>query len=169
VEELVSNKRIMAGAIVGLVVLQGLGAGVAWLLRTGAADELHDARLVNTSLQSQLDRTPATPVVDIEPAPAKWRLLDGPDVAGTMQSVQGLADSAGLAVDTIRAVASSAVGKQGFQLTARGTPRQVCGFLATLEQQERLLVVESGRVLPATAGTIAIELGFVTFHQGGGQ
>jgi hypothetical protein len=66
-------------------------------------------------------------------------------------------------------MASSASGKQGFQMTARGTPRQVCSFVGALEREERLLVVESGRVSPAGAGAIALELGFATFHQGGGQ
>ncbi|MFY9344414.1 MAG: hypothetical protein WAT39_18115 [Planctomycetota bacterium] len=165
------NKRkpLVVAAIVTLVGLQAAAGGTAWFLRHGAQCDVAAARLANTDLQRRLAEAPAAPAVETVPEPSRWRLLEGPDVAGTMQSLQGIGDATGVTFDGIKAAQSTTPGRQSFQLNLRGTPVQVCTFLAAVEQHERLLVIETGRVMPGGGEQLALEIGVATYHQAGGQ
>jgi hypothetical protein len=159
----------LVGTVLGLAAVQGVAAGVLALLRANVDAELRDTLAANAANRSSLAQAPAAPLVEPRPAPAPFALLDAPDVAGTLQRLQAIGDGDGVTFDGVKAAPSTAGGRQPFQLTVRGTPRQVCSFLATLEQHDRLLVVESGRVAPAPGDTLAVELGVATFHRGGAR
>jgi hypothetical protein len=172
VEELVSrvDKKVVITTLVLFagVVQAGL-AGVAFYGRHAAEQELANELVKAESVVREIaarqqggERQSGAPAT-------QWQLLDGPDVPGTLQIVQTLGDAAGITLDSLKAAPSSTVGKQTFQIVARGTPRQVVTFLAGIEQHARLIVVESGKVVPASVDEIGFELGLATYHVGGGQ
>lgn len=163
------KKAVITALVLIAGVLQAGMAGVAFYGRRAAERDLSSeaaraesvAREIVAVRQAQEQRP-------VESSP-RWQLLDGPDVPGTLQIVQSLGDAAGITLDSVKAAPSSTVGKQTFQIAARGSPRQVATFLASIEQHPRLIVVESGKVVPATATEIGFELGLATYHVGGGQ
>ena len=163
------GREVVVGAIIALTLLQGSAAGVAWFLRDRGERDLTTLTARNAELLLQAERVVPVPVEQPVATPSKWRMLDGPDVAGTMQIIQGLGDTAGVAFDNIKAAQSNTVGKQSFQIVGRGTAHQACLFLAAVEQHDRLLVVETGRVLPGGAEQIVFEVAIATYHLGGGQ
>lgn len=155
-------------AIAGLVALQVTSAGVAWFARSAAEHRLAEQDRRNADLRFELARATARPAP--QPAePSRWTLLDQPDVAGTMQAIQDVADAVGVALDEVKATPARVSGRQSFQLSGQGTPHQVCSLLAAFEQHDRLLVVESGGLQPGGAGRVHFELGVATYHRGGGQ
>lgn len=161
------------GLVVLVVALSALAqaafAGIARLLRSGAEAELAQRDRENAELQFQYVRA-ADPSMRTEvPAPARWQLASEADVAGTMQLVQELADAAGVVVDDLKAAPGGGPGKQTFQFVGRGAPRNVCSFLAAVEQHDRLLVVESGRAAAASSTLLGVEVAIATYHRGGAR
>lgn len=157
------------GAITAAVLVSGGFAGIAWLLRGAAARELLDAVRRSEDLRFQLVRAKAGPE-PVEPAAARrWSLFEQADAAGIVQAIQDAAEVAGVVLDQVGAAAAGETGKQSVRVTGRGRPHAVCSFLADIEQFDRLLVIESGRIEPAIPGTIGFELGVAAYHRGGGQ
>lgn len=151
-----------------VVAAQGLLAGAAWFGRSATESRLAEQVLRNSDLRFQLARAQKQPVLKVEAAPPRWQLPDSPDAAGTMQAVQDLADRTGVQLDDLKATGRAA-GKLSFQVVGHGTPHQLCCFLAGIEEHDRLIVVETGRVEPAKEHDIAFQLGLATWHRGGGQ
>lgn len=174
----IDKKTWWAFGITTATLLQLGGAGAVWFLRGEEAQRLagEQARAVTLAkdLEAQQARL-AQPTREPEPAPAaenassRWRLLDGPDVATTLEVVNALGVEMHLTFDVIKAATSNVVGKQTFQLAGHGTPPQVCEFLAAIENHQRLIVVESGRVMPGDGETISFEFGLATYHRGGAR
>ena len=71
--------------------------------------------------------------------------------------------------DSAKASPSATRGKQTFVVSGNGLPEQVCAFAAALEKSERLMIVENGRLSPATGDKISFEFGIATFQRGGGR
>ncbi|MBM4063093.1 MAG: hypothetical protein FJ265_18655 [Planctomycetes bacterium] len=163
------KRTVVTAVILVATLLQGGLAGVAFYGRrkveSDLAREAGRAGDVARQLAAQ-----AQEVVEVPPPPpSRWRLLDGPDVSGTLQVVQAVGDAAGIEFANVKAGQSNSPGKQSFLIAGHGAPEQVCAFLAGIEQHARLLVVESGRFLPGPANDVGFELGLATYHQGGGQ
>jgi hypothetical protein len=153
---------VVAALQVGLAGAAAFGRHCAEGRREQAVERLGEVRRELASATAQ--------VVDAEPMPApRWSLPEAVDVPGTMQAIQALGDQAGVTIVSVKAAAGSAAGQRSLQLGGRGRPTQVCTFLAAIEAQPSLLVVETGRVLPATADEIAFELGIGLFHAGGAK
>lgn len=163
------QRSVVAALVVWLTVLQGAAAGLAWFLRQRTNQELRTQSSTNEELQRELAQARPVPVVETRMAAPKWRLPESSDVAGTMQLVQAIGDAAKVAFDDIKAVPSNTVGKQPFQVVVRGTARQVTTFLAAIEQNSRLLVIENGRFLAGGDDGVVAELGIATYHLGGRQ
>lgn len=156
-------------AITAAVLVPGAFAGVSWLLRDADARELVDAVRRSEDLRFQLVRAKSVPE-PAEPAAARrWQLFEQTDAAGIVQTIQDAAEDAGVVLDQVAAAAAAESGKQSVRVIGRGRPNAVCTFLADLEQSERLLVVESGRIEPASPGAIGFELGVAAYQRGGGQ
>jgi len=158
----------IVGSVVALLLLQAAFAGVSWFLHAATERELSDVTRHNADLQFEAARAAAQAAAPLA-EPSRWQLLERADVAGTMQGIQDLADARGVVLDDVQAPPTRAAGKQSYRVTGTGTPHRLCSFLVALEQHERLLVVESGRVWPASGGQVGFELGIATFHRGGGQ
>jgi hypothetical protein len=165
------RKTIWATTILGVTLLQLGSAGAVWFGHQAAKQALALEQKSATALQQQVaaqrERQAASPTVT--PSQSRWCLLDGPDVAATMEILNALGVEASLTFDVIKASTSNVVGKQSFQLAGHGTPQQVCAFLAAIEKHERLIVVESGRMQPGIAAEVAFDLGLATYHRGGGR
>lgn len=164
------RKTVITAVVLVVGVLQAGLAGVAFYGRRAVERNLAEETATAESLAREIaavrHRQAQRPSGDSKPA---WQLLDAPDVPGTLQIVQALGDAAGITLDSVKAAPSNTVGKQTFQIGARGTPRQVATFLTGIEQHTRLIVVESGKVLPYSATEVGFELGLATYHAGGGQ
>ena len=102
-------------------------------------------------------------------------LLSGPglrrrgDYSIADRRVNELGVDARITFDVIKASASNTPGKQAFQVAGRGAPQNVCEFLAAVERNERLMIVESGRFTPGDEKEVAFELAIATYHRGGGR
>ena len=163
------NKKILVVLVVVCTVAQAGFAGVAYFGRRAADRELEAERARAAATQHQLYHARESKA-EMPPAPpSRWQLLSGADVSGTLQVIQSLGDAAGIEFGSVKAAPSSTAGRQSFQITGRGTPDQVCLFCADIEQNGRLIVVESGKFLPGSAEEIAFEFGLATYHSGGGQ
>lgn len=166
------NRRVVwAVLICGASLLQVGAAGAIWFGHQDAQRRLVEEQQRIATLQRQLEAqqelTTKGPTAEV--VPSRWRLLDGPDVAATMEVVNNLGVEARVTFDTIRASTSNVAGKQMFQVSGHGTPVQVCEFLAAIEQHDRLIIVESGRVVPGGDELIAFDLGLATYHHGGAR
>lgn len=143
-------------------------AGFAYLSRHAIGDDIHTAQSKLESLQRQLELTKrADAEREVEQPSKRWQLTEGPEVVPTMQTVQSLADEFAVHVDELQAKRSAEVGRQTFSLAGHGDPTAVCAFLASIEQDDRLMIVETGRFLPAGDGHVAFELGLATYYGGG--
>ncbi|HEB54618.1 MAG TPA: hypothetical protein ENI87_15320 [bacterium] len=142
-------------------------AGVTVVARRYAADELEASRANLQSAVRELAR--ASDDRDSAPGDSEacpYRLLAEPDVVGTLRDLNRLGSDAGITIDSQQALKTSDKGKQSYVVSGRGRPTQVCRFLAAIEKSERLLVVETGRVVPADAGEVAFEVGLATYQCG---
>ncbi len=163
------NKKVLVMVVVSATVLQAGLAGAMFYGRRMTELELRNereraaatARLVAQAKERALETVPKEP--------SRWHLQEAIDVSGTLQLIQALGDAAGVEFASVKASQSSTAGRQSFQITGIGTPAQVCAFLGDVEQDGRLIIIESGRLLPGAGVTISFELGLATYHAGGGQ
>lgn len=161
------DKKSMLLVVALLVcVIQAGFAGVMHFARgtveRDLSSERSNLRLLQaraSELESEVPK-PVKPVSDTLP-----KLLGGPDIVATLQAIQEYGDSTGVLFDNQEADPPMEVGRQRFTVTGRGTPAQVCAFVAALEQSERLIVVERGRLVPSTDFNVAFEIGLVTFYR----
>jgi hypothetical protein len=158
---------VVAIMIVAATALQAGFAGVSFLMNRRTDERLCTARGQLQAQRLLLAQEREREKAPKSPAASRWQLLASPDVTGTMQMLQVAGDAAGISVDGVKATQSNTPGKQSFQLAGRGSPEQVCEFLSAIEQNSRLVVIESGRILPASDVQIAFELGLATYHVGG--
>lgn len=165
----VDKKRVVVTVIVLITALQAGLAGVAGYGRKQADGLLGAARAGVNALTMQVENGKLQAVPEPVPGDSKWSLLENADVSGTLQIVQGLGDAAGITIANAKAGQSATIGRQSFQISGTGTPAQVCTFIASVEGNARLIVVESGRFLPECSEEITFELGLATYHTGGGQ
>jgi len=150
-------------------VLQAGLAGVAFYGRRATELELRSERDRASATARQVEQSQDRQLETVPKVPSRWRLQEAVDVSGTLQLIQALGDAAGVEFASLKAAQSSTVGRQSFQIAGGGTPEQVSAFLGDIEQNARLIVIESGRLLPGAGITITFELGLATYHTGGGQ
>lgn len=162
------RKSVIVGAVIAIGVVFLGSAGVAYFSKQSIADEIqgHESKLEMLRLQLELTKQ-ADAERQAEQPSARWQLCDGPEVVQTMQTVQSLADDSIVTVDGLQAKRSAETGRQSFTLAGHGDPAAVCGFLAGVEQDDRLMIVETGRFLPAGGGQVAFELGLATYYEAG--
>jgi len=162
------NTVVVGASVVIGLVLAGM-AGVTYSARASTIDALSEQQLHLNMLQEQLASARSQP----RPAPApvplqrRWQLGDGPEIVATMQAVQTLGDAVGVTFEGLKAMRSADNGKQSFSLSGYGTPSEVCAFVAAVEQDDRLMVVETGRLFAGGDDQVAFEIGLATYHQGG--
>lgn len=168
----IDTRRVATGvACAALLGLFGLTVA-AHVGRRSGESALAELRQQVETLRQLATRSDPAPVA--EPAPAspagpRWQLANGPDVVATLQLVQGLGDAGGMAFDGLTATRSGTAGKQTFRVSGRATPRRLCAFVAAVEAAERLIVVESGRILPADEAQVAFEIGLATWYAEAGR
>lgn len=155
-------------AIVGIATLAQLGfAGVACWSR-GAAEQERDAeRATAADYAAQLTGAERRAEGAPEGRVPRAVLLPSADVAGTLRALQTLGDDAGITVVSAKASPSTTPGRQSFVITGRGTPDQLCAFVTGLEQSDRLMVIEGGKVTPGTETEVNFEMELSTHHSGG--
>jgi hypothetical protein len=170
VEELMRSldkKTVAVGLSVTIgLLLVGL-AGVVYMTKSSTINALSEQESQLLMLREQLagagDQASFTPAA----ANKRWELHSGPEVVLTMQAVQKLGDAAGVEFVGLKALRSADSGKQSFAIAGHGTPDDVCAFLASVEQNDRLMIVETGRMVPAGGDQVAFEFGLATYHAGG--
>lgn len=161
----VDQKTVAVVAVIVTGLLLAGAAGVAYFSKQSVADEIQSQQAELETLQQQLESTKQAEVENATKGSAgRCQLLAGPEVVITMQKVQSLADAAGISIDGLKAIRSAESGKQSFALSGHGQPRVVCDFLAAIEVDDRLMIVETGRLLPAGEKNVAFELGLATYH-----
>lgn len=165
-----SRRGIVVLSILTVTLLQGAAAGFArwWRLESEKALQAEQQALADAQRRNAARGEEETPIEPI-PVGQTWSLLAGPDVAATLQRVNELGVDARATFDVIKASASNTPGKQAFQVAGRGTPQSVCEFLAAVERNERLMIVETGRFTPGDEKEVAFELAIATYHRGGGR
>lgn len=156
--------------VVGIATVAQLGlAGIAWWSRRSTEEERNAERVTAANYAAQL-ATAQTPSAGAAagrtPHPT---LLASPDVAGTLRALQTIGDEVGITLVSLKAAQSTTVGRQTFVLSGRGTPDQLCAFVAGIEQSERLVVVEGGKVAPGSDQEVNFEMGLSTHHVGGSR
>lgn len=158
------KKVVVIAAIVFGAVQAGL-AGVAHFSCENLQQQIAAERDLLEELEQSFEEAQrdGKPVERTSVAPT-WELLDGPGVVTTLQQLQVIGDELGVTFDVQKAVRSAEKGKQSFQLNGHATSAQVAGFVAALERSERLMILETGRLLPAGGDQITFELGLATYH-----
>lgn len=152
-------------------LLQGLLAGVVSWKRSEAEQTLAGEEALTATYARQLtsvDR-PEAPAEPLGTKVPHAVLMANADVAGTLRVLQALGDRIGVTMVTAKAAPSTTPGRQTFAISGRGAPDKVCQFLAGIEQHERLIVIENGRITPGTAEEVNFELGLSTHHAGGAK
>jgi hypothetical protein len=161
--------RFVVAASVVLFVVQAGSAGTAFWLRGQGQSAITASQARVAELQAEAERALPVPAVEVAPAPTAtpWQLHDTSDVTGSIEMLQGLCDGTGTTVEVIKALPATTPGKQAFQIALHGVPRNVVDLLTQIEQNQRLLVLESGRVTPAGDGMVALEFAIATWYRGG--
>ncbi|MBL8731236.1 MAG: hypothetical protein JNN13_02575 [Planctomycetes bacterium] len=167
----IKDKRVWIAIGVGLLTVAQIGlAGAAFFVRRQTDEHLATEQQRIADGEARLaDVAVPEPVADVEAPSSRWQLLDEPDVAGSMQVLQAVGDTTRVVFDRVKAAQSTTAGKQTFQIVGRGDAVAVCEFLAAIEQNERLIVIESGRLTPSGEDAIAFDLALATYHHGGAR
>lgn len=165
----IDKTRVVAVVAVLIAAVQVALAGVAFWARREADGHLRSAREQVGALSAQVAAARAQAVPPAPPVDSQWSLLESADVSGTLQLVQSLGDGAGITFTSVKATTSTTAGRQSFLIGGTGTPAQVCAFVAAIEVNPRLTVVENGRLTPGAGEQVAFEFGLATYHTGGGQ
>lgn len=154
--------------IVGVATLVQIAlAGMAWWSRRAVEEERDTERTMTANYATQLAAAERREAEGPQGRVPRAVLLTSADVAGTLRALQTIGDDAGVTVLSSKASQSTTIGRQSFVITGRGTPEQLCAFLAGIEQSERLMVIEGGKVTPGTETEINFEMGLSTHHTGG--
>lgn len=165
----VVRKWVSIGLVAFATLAQLIFAGVACWTRGAAQRDADNERAATENyaahLAAAVERSSTSPDARVPHA----TLLPSADVAGTLCALQTLSDSVGVTMVSANASQSNTVGRQAFVIAGRGTPEQLCAFVAGLEQHERLIVIENGKITPGTADEVNFELGLSTYHAGGGK
>ena len=156
---------VVCMALIVAIVPMAL-AGVAFLSRQAALEELTNQEHQLRVLQDQLELAAQQPAEPPKVASSKWRLTSGPEVVATMQRLQQLGDANGVTLDGLKAMRSADHGRQSFSVAGHAPPRSVCALIAAIEQDDRLMIIETGRLLPADGEHIAFEFGVATYYSG---
>lgn len=165
------DKKSLGLLVVTLATIAQAGlAGVAFLARKRAEQDVQAERGLTASYAAQLTTATTNAVVEPTRAAVPHAVLQtSADVAGTLRAIQTVSDQVGVTLTTAKAAPSNTPGRQTFVITGRGKPEQVCSFVAGIEQHERLIVIENGKVMPGTADEVSFELGLSTHHTGGAK
>lgn len=157
----VDKRRWLAAGIVAATALQAGAAGVIFWLRDATEQSVEATRRRVGELEEHLAELEMKHEEQVAvPVPvSRWRIADAADVSGTLQIVQAAGDAAGVEISGLGATQSKTPGRQTFVIAGAGRPQAVCELIAALEQRDTLILVESGRILPATADTVAFEFG----------
>ena len=100
------DKQWLAFVVVGgLTVLQAGAAGFAHFWRDASVKELAAEQSLLSTVQQQVGAQAApqvevAPVVDLKP---RWHLLEGPDVAATLEKINQLGTEAKVTFGSIKA------------------------------------------------------------------
>lgn len=165
----VDKRRVAASIVIGAAALQAVFAAAAFFARGSAERSLQTERSRCEELEVRIEMAESTVGNTDAATEAAWQLADAPDVSGTLQLIQGLGDDAGVELTRLEAKKSTTDGKQTFQITGSAAPAKVCEFVASIEQSERLVVVETGRILPGTEAAVIFDLGLATYHATRGE
>lgn len=164
------NERNRRFALIGIVAAATLGqvglAGVTLVTRLSTEREARAERRTTAEYAAQLASLQSG-AASPKSVARHVTLLANPDVAGTLRVLQATGDTVGVTLTSVRSLPETTPGRQVFTITGRGAPEQVCAFLADVETNERLMVIETGKVAPGTAGEVLFELGLSTHHAGG--
>lgn len=165
-----SRRHVVLLSVLLVTLLQGGAAGAAHWWR-GESERAVASEQEQLAVAQRRNAARGEEPVDPTPVPVapQWLLLDGPDVAATLQRINELGVDAKVVFDVIKASASNTPGKQAFQVAGRGAPLRVCEFLAAVERNDRLMIVESGRFQPGDDQEVAFELAIATYHRGGAR
>lgn len=152
-----------------LCLLQVASAGVVAFGCRRCADEVAAESSRNAALTATIESLRKELADWSAPEPSRWHLAVAADVSATLQALQAAGDQAGVEFSSLKAALATTPGKQTFQVVGRGQPSQLCAWLRQIEQQDRVLVIESGRLIPAGTDAIGFEFGIALYHAGGGQ
>lgn len=144
-------------------------AGIAHFARARNEASLDRERQLVAEFGRQLEDAEWRGRMPGEPAPPQWQLLPNSDVTATLQALQALVDQSGIALEAVKAAPAGRNGRQLFLLGGSGRPEQICALVAGIERCTRLIVVETGRLLPRSDETIDFEFGLATYHRGGAE
>jgi len=163
------DKRVVLVVLVALAFVgQAALAGVAYYVREQKELDVEQRLEQLRELREEQElRQRMLPFVDVDASSPRWQLMRGPDVVGTLQALQQLGDDAGITFDSQTATRAANEGKQPFRIVGHGTPEQVCTFVAGVEEHDRLMIVETGRLMAGGEGEVAFEFGVATYHGGG--
>jgi hypothetical protein len=162
----VDKKRLLTVVVVLACVFQAVVAGAVYLSRDVTQRELVSGQASLQLLMKRLNGYQAALArpADVETS-SESQLLAVPDVVATLQVLQRLGDDAGVWFDSQDVEKSEQPGKQPYMVTGRATPHQLCAFIAGIESSNRLIIIEQGRVTPASEKLVAFELGLATYHR----
>ena len=158
----------VAASALGVAAAALTFAGIAHVQRSGCEAEPERERARLTTQLARAEQALTLPAPLAETTARQWCLLDSAEVATTLQVVQTLVDASGVTLLSAKATPSSSGGRQTFLLTGRARPQQLCELLASIERHDRLMVVETGRVVPGDEAQVDFELGLATWHRDGG-
>ena len=166
-EELViriDRRRIVASIVVSAAAVQIAFAAIAFVARGSTESDLAAARDRHDDLVERIELAESERVATASAHSDRWQLADAPDVSATLRLVQELGDAAAVELTSLAATKSTTEGRQSFRITGTASPAAVCTFLRSVEQSDRLVVVESGRVLPGSETAVIFDLDLATYH-----
>lgn len=160
-------------AVAAVAVLPSLWLASLHWQQAAVQRQLQTARADVAAAQARLDGMQQQETALAAPAgegqAGHWQLPAEPDVAAVLQAVEAQAERCHVELSGLSAKPGQDDFRVRLQLAGRGTPVAVCTFLAAIERQSRLLVIDSGQVTAAGNDQLAFELSVSAWHGGGAR
>lgn len=161
-------------AITALVVVAA--APFAWFvslrLQRGALDgEIEAARADTAMAQRRLDAAQPSALASLPTgaeAAGRWRLPAVADVTETLQALEAHAEDCHVELTGLEARPGTDDNRVRFLIRGRASPVALCSMMASIEQNARLLVVDSGSVSADDGASVTFAL-TVSAWCGGGE
>lgn len=162
------RRRVSNCLLIVVAVAPWIWAGVVIVDSKWTESQVEDVRasIASNELDIELE-SDTTPIVSASQQRReldKWRLQDRPTTARTMQDIEALGATNHVNVHSVLTPSSGQTGTQHFDVDVSGSTEQICGFIRQLENHERLMVVEAGKLFH-DIGLCRAHLRIGTFHE----
>ncbi|GAB4146734.1 MAG: hypothetical protein Fur0037_14830 [Planctomycetota bacterium] len=169
-----SALRVIARSGAALALLSAPLAWPLWLeLRASDLSvEVERARAEVSLMQRRIDQADASarraaPVAETKDLVQE--IPEEPDVPAVLQAIAAHAQDCGVELSALGVKPCTDEGRVQFRVAGSAEIASLCAFLAAIERNPRILVVDGGSVEAADAGRVRFDAAVSAWHGGGGR